>query len=329
MRNCYIAAFVLCLSCGQISGTGLTTISHSDNGGTADNGGEATYAGSSGEAIYNVAQSGSSGTVNIDNGGSNYTGGTVVVENSGSPSVPNGGSSGTTSSYIDEDIHLVKSTGGVGGGKFSAELAGSVSFDYAGAAGSIYIAGSAGLINTAGSATDTNQYTVVDDMSSLDGWILNTNEGSNPIVSCNSDGEIIQFSAIGETESACGTIYNYKEYLFNQTMSSDSIELCFALDASRITSPEPSFYNFSSVSFDLYNDDSLAIRNFFYTPESIGEYWEQNLLTDDFIELSADGCQQISFTQTVMFNKIVLSAINYTCVGTNYVIFDELRLLDQ
>jgi hypothetical protein len=258
MKHNYVAIFVLCLSCGKITGTNTESLTHSDNGGWLE-------ASSAGKTNYDPNQGGFAG---------------VEIK---------GGSAGET-------IHITNYSG------------------------------------SAGEAGISSNYITIDNMNSLDGWVIDRNENSNPVILPEATNGTVKFSTASEGSpvGSCATIYNFKEYQVSET----NLELCFELDASGFIAEEPTYYNLAAVRIELFSGSESVSDQYFYIDDSIGDYFsspeaENFRNTHNMIRLESDGCQTLPITETVLFDKLRLSAVNYTCIGINYVIFDELRLLSN
>ena len=168
-------------------------------------------------------------------------------------------------------------------------------------------------------------------------WTL-LDTASNPTVTIQEitspydSGVALQTTATGNTVATCGWMRTWRSFTLPQTMRSDTtaLQLYLALDSDMTT------YNFPGLEVVLYNSGDLVGYVMYYRADATGSFIMDR--TGPWHAISSNGYQVLSIssmldanddpaTVPVSFDQIDLFLINYTCVGNNSVIIDDVSLV--
>jgi hypothetical protein len=172
---------------------------------------------------------------------------------------------------------------------------------------------------------------------SLSAW-YQYDSGVNPyptfeeIVSPYDSSTAIRTSVYGNTLMNCDTKYITKVYDPSSTYNTDNTELEAYLEFAY----DGTYYNFPYFAvFLLDNNDNQVGQHIWYGKGVVGGLYQSYIAADptSYTELSSDkGYFTLDLSEVgtnVEYRKIKIGLYDYTCIGTNSIVFDELSLVHQ
>jgi len=139
----------------------------------------------------------------------------------------------------------------------------------------------------------------------------------------------LRLSVTGNTLSSCESKGLRRTFITGTTSSSNaalSVYLAFAFDGT--------YYNLPRIQVELANAaGQILATHVWYGKDIIGGYYEINFSQSPGIatELSSASGQFVlnlsDFGSDVVFERLNVFLANYACVGTNSLVFDDLRLM--
>jgi len=152
------------------------------------------------------------------------------------------------------------------------------------------------------------------------------------IVSPYDSGVALRTTASGTTLMACPVEYTSRDFQLPGSISSAAyaLQLYLALDSDMTT------YNWPGLQVDLLSGGAVVADIEYYRAAATGTYIMQR--TASWHAITDNGFQTLALSPLldssgvviptpVTFDKIRITMVNYTCVGTNSVIIDQLSLV--